>query len=389
MIYQQLITGFRFLEICCRPVHHDRCRRLNHSHPLPTTLPWIVSLLALCLILPASTLQAQSRTYAEKLGYPEGAKVLIMHVDDAGMSWSSNRGTIEAIENGVANSFSIMMPTPWVPDIVQYLHEAPDSDPGLHLTLTSEWDRYRWGPLMGRAAVPGLVDGQGYLWGSVNELVASASPDEVEAEIRAQVESALSMGFRPTHLDSHMGALFADPDFLERYIAVGSDYDIPVMFPGGHITFLKEDYRQQAIRQLKASGDWREEMEVTAPDILSQAPEMGRRIWSMGLPVLDDLHNVSYGWRFPDDQPLTDENLQSWYTDRYIETIDQLEPGLTMVIMHCTHPSEVFGDISDSGTRRKGDLLAMTDPRLKEHIEREGIILTTWREVMERRRDLR
>ncbi|WP_372637425.1 polysaccharide deacetylase family protein [Fodinibius sp.] len=333
----------------------------------------------------STPLQAQPDTYAEKLGYPEEAKVLIMHVDDAGMSWGSNKGTRDAIEKGVANSFSIMMPCPWVPGIAKYVKEHPRSDAGLHLTLTSEWDDYRWGPLMGKPAVPGLVDREGCFWGSVDQVVEHASPDEVEAEIRAQVERALTMGFRPTHLDSHMGTLFADRAFLERYIKVGADYKIPVMFPGGHMSFLKEDYRQETIRELKESGQWEEGMEVPTPDLLDLAPEMGQNIWSMGLPVLDDLHNVSYGWEYPGDDNPTDEQLQQFYTEKYIETMDELEPGLTMVIMHCTDPSEIFGDISTSGLRRKGDLLAMTDPALKQYLEEENIILATWREVMERR----
>lgn len=349
------------------------------------SLPMLIFLL---FAMVSNPLQAQSDTYAERLGYPEGSKVLIMHVDDAGMSWDSNKGTRDAIEKGVANSFSIMMPCPWVPGIAKYVRAHPRSDAGLHLTLTSEWDDYRWGPLMGKPAVPGLVDKEGCLWGSVDQVVEHASPDEVEAEIRAQVERALTMGFRPTHLDSHMGTLFADREFLERYIKVGADYNIPVMFPGGHTSFLKEDYRQETIRDLKESGEWKEGMEVPAPDLLKGAPEMGQKIWSMGLPVLDDLHNVSYGWEYPGGENPEDEQLQQFYTQKYMETIDELKPGLTMVIMHCTNPSEVFGNISTSGLRRKGDLLAMTDPALKRYLEEEDIILTTWREVMERRQKI-
>jgi len=60
-----------------------------------------------------------------------------------------------------------------------------------------------------------------------------------------------------------------------------------------------------------------------------------------------------------------------------------------MVIMHCTAPTEVFKHISDSGKLRKGDLLAMTDPQLREFLNKEGFILTTWREVMERRSKLK
>ncbi|HRP33586.1 MAG TPA: ChbG/HpnK family deacetylase, partial [Agriterribacter sp.] len=88
---------------------------------------------------------AQTETsYAEKLGYPKGAKIIILHIDDMGMSHDSNIGGIEAMTKGVANSCSVMMPCPWVPGFVRYLKEHPGLDAGLHLTLTSEWKDYRW-----------------------------------------------------------------------------------------------------------------------------------------------------------------------------------------------------------------------------------------------------
>lgn len=347
-----------------------------------------IILLIITVFLSSESLITQGTTYAEKLGFPEGKKVLILHVDDAGMSWSSNKGTIDAIEKGVANSFSIMMPCAWVPEIARYVNENPEVDAGLHLTLTSEWKNYRWGPLMGKPMVPGLVDKEGCMWPSVQQVVENASPDEVEAEIRAQVERALNMGFRPTHLDSHMGTLFATSDFLERYIKVGIDYKIPVMLPGGHNSFLKEDLRQEAIAELKAQGNWEEGMEVPEPEIAKMAPVIGEKIWNAGLPVLDDLHNVSYGWdRFKGEDP-SDDELQEYFTEKYIESISTLQPGLTMVIMHCTWPSEIFKDISSSGLVRKGDLLAMMDPEFEQFLEDEEIILTTWREVMERRQQI-
>src|SRR6187399_1843899 len=115
--------------------------------------------------------QTLDSTYAEKLGYPKGAKVVILHVDDVGMSFDSNEGAIDAMTKGVATSCSVMMPCPWVPAYVHYLKSHPNTDAGLHLTLTSEWDEYRWGPLMGKPAVPGLVDNEGDMWPSVEDVV--------------------------------------------------------------------------------------------------------------------------------------------------------------------------------------------------------------------------
>lgn len=291
--------------------------------------------------------------------------MLILHVDDVGMSWDSNQGAIQAMEKGVANSVSVMMPCPWVPGFVRYMKEHPDTDAGLHLTLTSEWKDYRWPPLSGRPAVPGLVDSEGALWHSVDQVVKNASPDEVEREIREQLKRARDMGFEPTHLDSHMGTLFATPAFLERYIRVGIENKIPVMFPGGHNTMIGQ------------------ERNVTA-EMKAQFRDTGKMIWDAGLPVLDDLHNVSYDFEYPGDN-LSDGQLQKIATSRYIETIRTLKPGVSMVIMHCTSPSEVFKYIASSGRLRKADMLAMMDPAFKKFLDDEKIILTTWRELMKRR----
>lgn len=322
------------------------------------------------LLLPMTPNASAQTTYAEKLGFPAGKKVIIMHVDDVGMSYDSNEGAIKAIRDGVATSLSVMMPCAWVPGFVHYLKQNPGLDAGLHLTLTSEWKEYRWGPLAGKPTVKGLVDAEGAMWPSVAEVIKNATPDEVETEIRAQLDRARTMGFEPTHMDSHMGTLFASPAFLERYVKLGIEQKIPVMFPGGHNTAIRVDERMST-------------------DMYAMTQAEGKQLWQAGLPVLDDLHNVSYGWSLPKGTEPSDENLQNFKTQKYIEGLQSLKPGLTMVIMHCTDPTEVFPIISGSTQTRKGDMLAMIDPKLKAYIEKEGIILTTFREVMQRRQQVK
>jgi hypothetical protein len=272
-----------------------------------------------------------------------------------------------------------------VPEFVKYLDKHPNTDAGLHLTLTSEWDNYRWGPLAGKTIVPGLTDKQGCLYPSVVAVYFNASADEVDKEIRAQLDRALKMGFKPTHLDSHMGTLFAKPIFTEKYIKLGIEKQIPVMFPGGDDLFYRAEARAATITELKQQGKYTEGMPIPDPAVLANVKETGAMIWKAGLPVLDDLHNSSYDWQMPNIDKMTDAQIQKWYTDHYIESIGRLSPGLTMVIMHCTNPSANFDQISDTGKKRKGDLLAMLDPRLKAFLKDKGFILTTWREVMERR----
>ena len=316
------------------------------------------------MIAAAAALCAE--TYAEQLGYPKDARVLILHMDDAGMSYDSNLGMRDVIEHGAARSLSVMMPCPWVPEIVHYIKNHPEADAGLHLTLTSEWKEYRWVALSGQ---PGLIDPEGALWRSVENVVLHAKPDEVDREIRAQFDRAERMGFQPTHLDSHMGTLFATPAFLEKYVQLGIEKHVPVMLPGGHNTYIGADMKGSEERQ-------------------QQMRKIGEQLWSAGLPVLDDLHNTSYGWKVPKDMAPTDANLRRWRSKLYMDTLRELKPGVTMVIMHCTMPTEVFAKISDSGDIRKADMLAMTDPEFMTFLKREGFILTTWRELGERRRAL-
>ena len=313
-----------------------------------------------------SIAQSMDSTYAEKLGYPKGSKVVILHVDDVGMSFDSNEGAINAMTEGVATSCSVMMPCSWVPAFVHYYKKHPKLDVGLHLTLTSEWSGYRWGPLSGKSSTPGLVDKEGDLWSSVEDVVKHSSADEVEKEILAQLDRARTMGLEPTHLDSHMGTLFATPEFLKRYIKVGIENHIPVMLPAGHASLIKLTNHMPEAQ-------------------MAQIRMLGKMLWDAKLPVLDDLHNESYNWEIPKDLQSDDQEIQEFKTKKYIEGIHTIKPGLTMMIMHCTATTEVFPFISGSGPLRRGDMLAMMDPEFKAAIIREGIILTTWREVMERR----
>src|ERR1041384_1881023 len=295
--------------------------------------------------------EAGQKTYAERLGWPAGTRVVMFHCDDAGMSHASNLGAIESIEKGVVTSVSIMMPCPWVPEIVNYVKEHPQIDAGLHLTMNSEWSLYRWGPVAGKPAVPGLCDPDGYLWHPVQETAKHATPDEVEREIRAQIEKAEAMGLHPTHIDTNMGALAATPEFMEHYMKVGIEKHIPVLAIGGHRRFAR----------------------VENPQAVERMRDLMTKVWNAGLPVIDDLHTASYEWK---------EGSKS---ARFIEMLKSLKPGITMVIVHCSRPTEEFPLITGSSSLRFEDLKATIDPEVRKAIQEEKIILTTWRELKKRR----
>src|SRR5881409_2498769 len=105
-------------------------------------------------LLVVSTLNAQTRTIAERLGHPANSKLLILHADDLGVAHSENAASLDALDKGVINSASIMIPTPWVTEVATYAKAHPDADLGLHLTLASEWATYRWGSTAPRDQVP-------------------------------------------------------------------------------------------------------------------------------------------------------------------------------------------------------------------------------------------
>jgi len=299
-----------------------------------------------------SSSHAAGPTFAERLGWRATNVVVILHVDDMGMSHASNLGGIEAVEQGVATSWSVMMPCPWVPEITKYLKAHPDIDSGLHLTLTSEWELYRWAPLAGKSQVPGLVDQLGCLRRSVADVAAHALADEIEKEIRAQVDRARTAGLPITHLDSHMGTLFARADYFERLVRISTELQLPFLAVGGHATHASREN----------------------PEAITQFQPWIAKIWNAGLPLLDDLHTDSYGW------PAAEK------TERFLKVLAELKPGLTEILFHASRPTEEFPLITNSSEGRRADLMALTDPIVRKLIQDRGSIFTTWKEVMARRK---
>lgn len=166
-------------------------------------------------------------TLAQRLGFGCDERVAVVHADDIGSSHSANVGAFEALDNGPASCGSVMVPCPWFREAVEYAGQRPGVDLGVHLTLNSECPHYRWGPVTGARAVPSLVDDQGCLPRTLAEVVAQARPQEVEIELRAQIERALEAGLDVTHIDSHMGTVML-PRFIDVYARLAREYRLPV-----------------------------------------------------------------------------------------------------------------------------------------------------------------
>jgi hypothetical protein len=164
---------------------------------------------------------------AERLGFGRDDRIAIVHCDDVGMCHAANVGAFEALDRGPATCASLMTPCAWFPEAARMARARPDIDLGVHLTLTSEWESYRWGPVAGAAAVPSLMDAEGFLPRTTQEAAGRGRPEEVEIELRAQIERALAAGIDVTHLDAHMGAAFMPP-FIEIYARLALEYRVPV-----------------------------------------------------------------------------------------------------------------------------------------------------------------
>lgn len=298
-----------------------------------------ISTLLLLLLVVCAVVKAQERTLAERLGYPADAKLLIVHADDLGMSHSVNVATLKAFETGLVNSGSIMVPCPWLPEIATYARANPQADLGLHLTLTSEWTHFRWGPVASRDRVASLLDKDGYFRLLETEAAKYADPKEVETEIRAQIEKAKAMGIVPTHLDSHMGTLYQSKALFDVFMRVAREYKLPVR--------VAREWGPRA-EYLQALGP----NDVFIDRVLDINPSVAPQDWA------------------------------KFYSD----AIRKLQPGVTEVVIHLAYDDgEMRGATSDhpnwGAAWRQRDFEFFSSDAFRKLLEENKIKLITWREI--------
>lgn len=280
---------------------------------------------------------------ASLFGCAPGERLLIIHADDAGMCHSANAATIRAMTEGVVSSASVMVPCPWFPEMAAWARENPQMDIGVHLTLTSEWKHYRWGPVAPREKVPGLIDEAGFLWPRVADVVAHATAEEVEIEARAQIERALQFGMAPTHIDSHMGTLFSHPDFFAVYVRLSREYGIPAMLP-------------------RPTPE-----QIERVDGARWVAEQIQTLESQGYLFLDRLILSLDG----DTYEARRESLRS--------TLRRLEPGVTQLIVHLLDDDPEARHVTGSWHIRYWEMQLFTDPKTRELLAEEGIRLVGYR----------
>ena len=304
------------------------------------TPPFILPVLLLGSLMSTFTVGISAQTLVEQLGYPPGTKVIIVHADDLGETHSVNAAAIKALQGGRINSASLMVPCPWFPEIADFAKSHPDADFGLHLTLTSERVYYRWGPVAPADKVPSLVDQNGYFhhdWEQNKHINAK----EVEIELRAQIERALAMGVRPTHLDSHQYRLIMNgKELFDVMLRVAHEYRLPV--------FVTRDWFADH-PYLQASLD-------------------------PGDIVLD--HTVTIEPGIPPEK----------WAEFYVTALKNLKPGVTEFVIHPGYDDDELRaatrERSTWGSAwRQRDYDFFTSDQFREILAQQNIKLITWREL--------
>ena len=283
--------------------------------------------------------QAQTKTVAERLGYPADSKLLIVHADDLAVAHSVDAASFDALDKAGVTSASIMVPCPWLNEVAAYAKDHPNADLGLHLTLTSEWKIYRWGPVESKDKVPSLLGPSGYLWPETGPAAQNIKVEEAEREIRAQVDRAIATGIHPTHLDSHMGVLFARPDLFAAYVKVAHDY---------HLPFLAVRVADERAKLLSLLS----EKDAIVDTIVMANPAVHANQWK----------------------------------EFYGTAIKTLKPGLSEMIVHLGHDDAelqaVTLDHPDFGSAwRQRDYDFVTSREFKKALEENHIVLIKWRDL--------
>ncbi len=306
------------------------------------------SVIALSMILSATLSDrclGAGDTLAERLGYKATDRLLIVNGDDSGMCHTANLATQEALLKGLMTTTTIMVPCPWFNEMAEFARQHPEKDFGVHLCHTSEWGKYRWGPVTAKDQVAGLVDAEGCLWKSVEQVYSHAKPEEAVIEGRAQIQKALKAGIDLTHLDSHMGTMQLDPRYLEGYVKLAVEFNLPLRMASQEL-FEKMGFPKTRA-QIASQG-------IVFPDHFIYEELAG------------EARDVKGFW---------------------MGVVQQLKPGVTELYIHAGQPTEEMKAITGSWSVRSQEFELFThDPDFRQLIQKEGIILVGYKPLRDLQR---
>ena len=279
---------------------------------------------------------------AQKLGFPEDTKLLIIHADDAGLSHSENMATILSLEKGIVNSYSIMVPCPWFYEMAVFAKNNPQFDNGIHLTLTCEWENYKFGPVSPIKEVPSLVDENGYFYRNLEQLKKNASAQDVKKELRAQIEKAINFGLNPTHLDSHMYSVGASPEFFQIYRELGKEYNLPILIS----------------RQLMEMVGLNPDQNIMSEDLIIEKAHFG----------------------------IYEYFISGNLSDYYSTVFENLVVGLNIILIHPAYDNDemkgiTFNHPNFGSEWRQIDFDSFTSPKNAAILKKSNIELITWNDI--------
>ena len=283
--------------------------------------------------------------------FPVNSKVLILHADDIGMCEEANIAVIPYLENQQIQSASVMMPCEYSDEFMQWYKANADYDIGLHLTLTSEWETWRWGTVADKDRVPSLLDSDGFMWHNVAEVVQNAKPEEVEKEIRAQIEKSFLLGVLPTHLDTHMATLYASDEFSEIYLDLAEEYQIPAL-----VFNLSNESIIQTFDKLN----------------LPITDALIARCNDYNLPKLDYFESIPHG------------NSYEEFKNNFFDVVRSLDSGIAIIVFHPSIESDELKINIPDWQQRVWESQIFSDPDVINFLKNEGVIFTNWRDLMKR-----
>jgi len=282
----------------------------------------------------------------QALGFGPKERVVILHSDDIGMCQSSVSAWVEMLDAGIVSSASVMVPCPWFPKLAALCRQNPSVDMGVHLTLTSEWKAYRWGPISTRDTSSGMIDQDGYFFRDPRQLFENISVTAVARELRAQIDRALQAGIDVTHLDSHMFSVIY-PALLPVYIEIAQEYELPCLAwkPQGPIFHFTAD----------------DAAEIRAIVCKHEGPR---------LLAFDHAFAIHY------DDP---ENP----IPEIKRGIDALKPGLTHYLIHPAKDTPELREMCAHWRHRVADYHAFRDPEVLEYMKASGVRVVGYRALRE------
>ncbi len=278
---------------------------------------------------------------------PGKQRCVVVHVDDIGMCAAATAGALEALE-ATATCGSIMVPCPGFQEIAAEARSRPGLDLGVHLTLNSEWESWRWGPVA--AGVPSLCDADAMLWRTRAELLSRARVDDVRRELRAQIDRALDAGIDVTHLDTHMGTALA-PRLVGIYVELALEYRLPAFLPR-----------------------WTRGMASPGIAALWRYRRLLRRAARAGLPVFDGFDAASL--HFEPGRGLEHNRRR----------VEGLPSGLSYLITHCARGDDALARITPDWRLREEERRIYTDGSMARVLAEQGVRTLGMRELRGRLR---